>query len=174
MADAQQIRAQRGKLTLGALGNPSLIKSMTPDQLAKLPRGKLFLGTIYGRASGFIERSSLKDEEKFEGLKGSFIGVPNDAANYEETESGVLYIPDAFHNLVAEKLREVQKTDAGASVEFAFEVNVIPAKNPAGYSWELTPAVPFEGKHPLADLMAKAAKLTADKQKQLAAPPPKK
>lgn len=64
-------------------------------------------------------------------------------------------------------LREVQKADPGASVEFAFEVNVIDAKNPAGYSWELIPAVPFEGKHPLADLMAKAAQITAQKQKQI-------
>lgn len=168
MAEAQTIRAQRGKITLGSLGNPAAIKSMSADQLSK-SKGTMFLGTIFGKASGFISRTDLKNEEKFEGLTGSFIGIPGDA-NFEETESGVLYIPDAFHNLVAEKLRQVQKDDPGAACEFAFEVYVIPAKNPAGYSWQLTPAVPFEGKHPLQDLMARAARITEEKRKQLAAP----
>lgn len=165
---ANKIRAQRSKLTLTMLGNASIVKTMTTEELAK-SRGKYLVGTIYGQARDLISRSSPDGlGENYEGLRGSFIGVPSDSARLDEIESGVLFIPDAFHNLVADKLREVKKTSETATVEFAFECYSIPAKNPAGYSWELISAVPFEGKHPLENIMQRAKQLTDARPRAIA------
>ena len=172
MADEIQnkIRLQRSKLTLGDLGIPSTVKTATADQ--KTRDGMLLIGTIFGRASGFVERVNLKQKEgespTFEGLKGTFVGVPADDT-LDEKESGILYIPDAFHNMIAEQLRATATNDGSGrqrlgSVEFAFECYAIEAKNPAGYSWVLRPALPPTGKHPLADMMAQVAQLTAQKK----------
>jgi len=169
MAETEQkIRAQRGKITLGMLGNPAGIKTMDPAAKA-LAKGRYMLGTIYGQVSGFIERADAKGEETFEGLKGAFIAVPADA-NGEDLESGVLFMPDAFHNLIAEQYRKLIENDPKARLEFALEVSTVDAKNPAGYSWEVTPATPFVGAHPLDNIMQRAAQVTAEKRKALAGP----
>jgi hypothetical protein len=168
MADevTQVQRAQKSKLTLGDLGAPGLVNTLPADQLVN---GKYFVGTILGRASGFVERANIKTEEIMEGLKGTFVMVPSEP-RMGEMESGVLFVPDAFHNLLSTPLRKAQDTDNKAALEFALEVYSIKAKNPAGYSWEMYPAVPFTGKHPLDDLMKKVAALPADRAKRLAAP----
>lgn len=140
-------RSQRTKLTLKDLGQPSNVKSMSPEELAK-NKGKYITGWLVGKVRDFIERTSVKDGEVFEGLAGTFMMVPSDE-NREVLESGVLFIPDAFHNLIAAKLREIRKTDETAECEFAFEVSSIAANNPAGYSWNFLPIIPFEGAHPL-------------------------
>lgn len=165
--DLTKPRAQRSKLSLTMLGNPQLVKTMTPDELAK-SKGKYLVGTIYGAASDLVQRSSPDGSDKFEGLRGSFIGVPSDSARLDEIESGVLFIPDAFHTLVADKLREVKKHSETGTVEFAFECYAVPAKNPAGYSWELTPAMQFEGKHPLENLVSRVKQLTDQRAPQRA------
>lgn len=165
--DLTKPRAQRSKLTLSMLGNPQLVKTMTPEELAKT-KGKYLVGTIYGAASEIVQRSSPDGADKFEGLRGSFIGVPSDNTRLDEVESGVLFVPDAFHTLVADKLREVKKHSETATVEFAFECFAIPAKNPAGYSWELVPAMTFEGKHPLENLLGRVRQLTDARPKAIA------
>jgi hypothetical protein len=179
MSDAShtdnKIRLQRTKLTLSDLGMPALVKTARADQKTK--DGMLFMGTVYGRASGFIERINDKQKEgeapTFEGLKGVFVGVPADDA-LDEKESGLLWIPDAFHNMIAEQLRLTETIVDGkprlGSIEFAFEVYSIEAKNPAGYSWVLRPAVPPTGKHPLADLMDRAKKIQIDRRDQIEGP----
>jgi len=161
------IRAQRSKITLTGIGNPSLVKNMTPEELAA-GGGKYFVGSIYGAASDLIERASPDGADKFEGLRGSFVAVPSDRERFEEQESGVMFIPDAFHTLIADKLKEVKKTSDSATVEFAFDCYAIPAKNPAGYSWELVPALPFEGKHPLGSLFEKVSAARDARAKELA------
>ena len=162
-------RLQKGKITLGDLGAPALIKTLPPD---KLVGGKYFVGSLMGKASGFVERTALKAEpgkEVMEGLSGFFRGIPSDLQR-DEMESGVLFIPDAFHNLIATKLREAQAKDATAEVEFAFDAYSIPAKNPAGYSWELRPAIEMQGVDPLESLAKKMALLKDNRAKQIAAP----
>jgi hypothetical protein len=171
---AENMRSQRTKLTLKDLGTPALVAAMSPEDLGK-SGGKYIMGYLTGKASGFVVRAKEKPEPgekpEYEGLAGIFVMVPSDP-NKEELESGVLFIPDAFHNLIASQLREVQASspDKGGVVEFVFEVASIAAKNPAGYSWEFKPAIPFKGKHLLDDTLAVVRKLQADKMKQLPAP----
>lgn len=154
MADTEtRQRSQRTKLTLKDLGQPSRVGQMSPAELTA-SKGRYVMGYLVGKASGFIERSDPKTDEKFEGLAGTFMSIPSDVGT-DELESGVLFIPDAFHNLIAAKLREAKKDDINAEVEFAFEISSIVAKNPAGYSWDFRPAIPFEGKHALDDTLGK-------------------
>jgi hypothetical protein len=166
------MRSQRTKLTLKDLGEGAMVKAMTAEQL-KASGNKCIIGYLVGRARGFVDRTDEKTAEKFEGLLGAFRMVPSDTSR-EQLESGVLFIPDAFHNLVGDRLREVRKTDENATVEFAFEVSSIPAKNPAGYSWNFQPAMEFTGKNPLDELAAKALQIVAARQKQLAGPAARK
>jgi hypothetical protein len=164
------IRSQRSKITLKDMGNPSMIKGMSAEQLAPT-KGRLVLGYLLGKASSFVERTQPNTAEKFEGLSGAFALMPADP-EAEELESGVLFIPDAFHNLIAVKLRELQKTDPAAECEFVFEVAAIKAGNPQGYSWDFKPAKEFAGAHPLENLFADVKKI-ADMRKapsQLEAP----
>lgn len=173
MADAKQEmldtpRSWRGKLTLRDVGSPELVKTLTAEQI-HANGGKYILGYLSGKATGFIKRTNPKDNVEMEGLAGSFWCMPADASR-EELESGILFIPDAFHNLVADALHQAQEKDEHASVEFAFEVSSIPAKNAAGYSWDVKPVLKFSGVHVLSDTMAKVRQIAAQKQKALPAP----
>lgn len=159
----------RGKITLAALGDPGRVKTLSVEELAK-SKGKYFLGTITGRATGFVTRTDDKKQETFEGLKGTFVALPADPER-ETIESGVLFIPDAFHNMVAEELRHAQKDDEDAVLEFSLEFYSIIAKNPAGYSWHAESAIKRKGKHPLADLVQQTKALQAKKHPALLAAP---
>lgn len=163
MADTQEPhnRAQRTKITLADIGVPSAVKAMTPEQLAK-SGGKLVLGRLIGIAGKFVVRKSPKDQTEFEGLGGSFRVIPADPAA-EELESGVMFIPDAYHNMIAGQLRKAQENDAGATVSFSFQVSAIPAKNPAGYSWEFLPLLKPAGTNALDDLWTETVKLAPPK-----------
>lgn len=153
------------KLALKDLGNPAYVTTMTDAELSKA-NGKHYMGMLIGRASTVIKRTDPKTDEEREGLAGTFIMRPSKEGEAEK-ESGLLWIPDAFHNLVAGKLVEAQKTDPQANIEFAFDVSSIKATNPRGYSWQFIPAVPFEGKHPLDDMISR---ITAQKSKTIEAP----
>jgi hypothetical protein len=139
--------SQRTKLVLKDLGNPDEIKSQ-PDTVRRM-----VLGTLVGRAGGFIERTNPKDGEVMEGLTGEFRSIP---ANPEadQLESGVLFIPDAFHNLIASKLREAKKADANAVINFAFEVASVRATNPQGRSWDFKPMIDAGEENPLDKLVS--------------------
>ena len=134
--------SQRGKLVLKDLGNPDAIKSQ-PDTVRRL-----VLGTLIGIADGFQERTNPKDGEVMEGLIGQFRSIPADP-EADQLESGVLFIPDAFHNLIAATLRKAKETDANAKVNFAFEVASIRATNPQGRSWDFKPLIENETENPL-------------------------
>lgn len=153
----QKIREQTSKLTLANMGMPALVNDATKRDA----QGRYYVGRIVGRVDSLCERTSPKDQTKFEGLEGNFIFIPSEPGR-EELESGVMFIPDAFHNLIAEQFREAIAKDAGASIEFVLNVYSIQAKNPAGYSWVMKPVVPFVGKHPLDNMLALAA--AADKK----------
>ena len=158
-------RSIRGKLVLKDLGNPDAIKAMASDIK------RLVLGQLIGMASGFVERTDPKTGEQFEGLSGLFRSVPADKSE-DELESGVLFIPDAFHNVIASKLREVLKADPSASVNFAFEVASIRASNPQGRSWDFKPLWD-EAENPI-DRLIKAQPLQVeDKSNVKTIEPPK-
>jgi hypothetical protein len=162
-------RSQRSKLALKDFGNPAaFIANLGPEAMAA-NKGKAVMGYLVGRAVDFVERTMPKTEEHFEGLKGDFVVMPIDP-NMEEMESGVLFIPDAFHNLIASRLRDALKVDPGAALEFTFEISAIVAKNPAGYSWNFQPAVEFTGKHPLEQQLKVAKQLLDSRQKAIAGP----
>jgi hypothetical protein len=151
-------RIQKGKLTLSDFGPGALVKTVTPD---KKPNGFFYMGTIIGRVVDVLARANPKagsenQPDTFEGLKGNFLFQPSNT-EMDEMESGVLFIPDAFHNLLSDQLRVEQKKDASATIEFAMDVFTVEAKNPAGYSWVMKPAFPPEGKHPLENIAAKVA-----------------
>lgn len=169
-------RSQRTKITPADLGAPALVKTLPVGQ------DTYFLGTLVGIVSGFVERSGLKDDQKFEGLRGMFRSIPS-TPDRDELESGVLFIPDAFHNMIAAKLRAAQVKDPNAVLEFAFEVCSVRANNPAGYSWDYRPMQEDDGKNPIDELIKRAKLLEAPRtlkaiedrnKKAVSAPPAKK
>jgi hypothetical protein len=146
------LRSQRSKLVLKDLGNPDEIKSMS-DTVRRL-----VLGTLIGIADGFIERTNPKDGEIMEGLTGQFRSIPA-KEDAEELESGILFIPDAFHNLIAGTLRTEKAKDANAKVNFAFEIAAVRAVNPQGRSWDFKPLIESETENPLDAFMGNVGKL---------------
>lgn len=139
--------SQRTKLVLKDLGNPDAIKSQKDDVK------RLVLGTLVGRASGFIERTNPKDGEVMEGLTGEFRSIPADA-EADQLESGVLFIPDAFHNLIAARLKKAKEADANAVINFAFEVASVRATNPQGRSWDFKPMIDPGEENPMDKLVS--------------------
>lgn len=152
--------AQRTKITLKDIGEPSKVKTLPADQ------NKFVLGTLVGIATKFVERENATKTEKFEGLGGSFRVIPAADSGTEPLESGVLFIPEAFHNMISENLRQAQVNDEGASLNFAFEVASIRANNPAGYSWELTPLIESTAENPIDKLMALIPALAAPEHRE--------
>lgn len=161
-----KIRAQRGKITLTDIKDMAGAVSMA--------NGPVVVGYLAGQAASFIKRKNLKTDEDMEGISGNFIAVPTNPDG-EELESGILFLPDAFHNIISTELRHVQAQDGqkDAVLDFALEVSMIPAKNPAGYSWQMKPATPPRGRHILQDQISLVTKLQADNAKRLLAAPKK-
>lgn len=166
-------RSQRTKLVLSDLGEPAIIKTRPESERSYV------LGTLIGTATKFVERKSLKQnadgsQDIFEGLGGSFRSIPSDPEK-AELESGVLFIPDAFHNVIANVLRPLIKEDGNGKVDFMFEVSTIRAKNPAGYSWDFRPMISIAAANPLDALIARAGELKlVEGKRMLAIAPPEK
>lgn len=158
-------RSQRTKLALKDLGEPAMIKTLPEKEQAK----GYFLGTLAGIATGFVTRKNPKDEtEVFEGLAGTFRSIPS-SEERDELESGILFIPDAFHNMIAGPLKQMLATDANAQLKFAFEIFSVPAKNPAGYSWSFTPLADPDVKNPMDEFLSGLGSVkTVGKEKRLA------
>lgn len=159
------------KLALKDMGNPKIIATQ-PETVREI-----HLGVLMGQANDFVTRTIEKDSSVMEGLAGNFRVVPVDldgtVHDTEAKESGILWIPDAFHNIIAGKLRAAKATDPGATIDFIFDVVVIRANNPQGYSWQFNPIREFSGKNPLDELFneygaTKHAQIAArEKAKQL-------
>lgn len=149
-------RAQRTKITAAdSFGNPAVVK----DPNSPNP---YVMGLLVGRVDKIVQRKSPKDGSVFDGLGGHFLSIPSDPA-MEEIESGVLFIPDAFHTILAQQLAAAQENDPAAVVEFVYEVASIRANNPAGYSWQYTPDREFTGTHPLRNLIS-STNVTAERK----------
>lgn len=180
MADAKETpvarnRSQRTKLTLGDFGNASVVKldpNGQADPAIKMVldknKGRYPMGIILGNASGFVKRTSQKDDTTFEGLAGEFRFIPADKAR-DELESGVLFIPDAFHNLIAAKLRKALEADPNAKCKMALAVSSIPAKNAAGYSWDMMPLTAPEPNNAIDELLSDILTIPAVKTLMLTA-----
>lgn len=135
-------RSQRTKLVLKDLGEPALIKAQAPEIKS------LLLGTLMGIASDFVSRQSPDKTQTFEGLAGQFRSIPADPKS-DELESGIIFMPDAFHNLIAANLKTAKAADKDATISFAFEVSSVRANNPAGYSWDFKPKIEAAANNPL-------------------------
>lgn len=156
--------AQRTKLSLRDLGEGAMIKTLPEDQM------KYIIGTLYVMASKIIERKNPKaggdgEPDTFEGLGGQFRMVPADPKR-EPLESGVLFIPDSFHNMISAAMKNAQGDDPNAEMLIAFEVASVRAKNPQGYTWQFTPMVE-RAENPMDNFVAAIAN---SKQAQIAAP----
>jgi hypothetical protein len=140
--------AQRTKIVPKDLGDPSIIK-LQPEETKRY-----MLGTIIGIVTGFVFRADLKDaDRKMEGLSGSFRSIPADEKR-DELESGILWLPDAFHNIIAATFRKMSEDDKNAQLRFAYEIYSIRASNPIGYSWEFKPKIEATGGNPLNELLS--------------------
>lgn len=156
--------AQRTKLVLKDLGEPAMVKTLTDGQ------NRYVLGTLYVMASSVISRKNPKaggdnEPDTYEGLAGTFRMVPSDAKR-DTLESGILFVPDAFHNMIADTVKAATKDDPNAIVRTAFEIASIKAANPAGYSWEFKPLMQ-QAVNPMDNFVGEIAE---HRQKMLAAP----
>lgn len=164
-------RSQRTKLALKDLGEPAMVKTLPEKDKAK----GYFMGTLIGVVTGIVSRKNPKDDtEVFEGLAGTFRAIPSDTKR-DEIESGVLFIPDAFHNMIVAPFKVMQATDKNSVLNFAFEVTSIPAANPIGYSWQFTPLAEPDAENPLDAILNSLGKLNqVGETRRLQLAPPEK
>lgn len=126
-----------------------------PKRIHGLPsdQREMKLGLLVGAASGHFNTTNPVTGEVYEGIKGQF-----EYTDFDETRpvliSGKMFLPNGVDEMVNEAL----KSSEGAAVQFAFEVSVFRADNPAGYSWKLTPLMEATVNDPLAELRALADK----------------
>lgn len=138
----------KSKLVFKDLGEPALVKTLPEGQT------KLMLGTIIGIADGIKIAKGPDGVSAFEGLKGTFEGVPADPTK-DTVRSGVTFLGDAFQ---ADIVALLKSDDAPESVSFAYEVWVVKAANPAGYSWALAPKMKATEADPLSAMRALVAR----------------
>lgn len=161
----------RSKVVTKDLGDP---KSFGTDRLKK--DGRILLGMIGGIANAVSARKTdPKDDTKLSyGLSGSFRAIPADD-KLPIVESGLIYLRDEMHGVIASQLRNQPSgtnPEGADNVKFLFNIYLIPASNPAGYTFEHEPLSTgvdgVEVVDPLAIVFQSHA--GADKPKQLAAP----
>lgn len=123
---------QKTKLTLKdiASGNPKKIMALLPEK-----EESIVVGTIIGIASGIKNGKGADGVTPAKGLAGDFEGTPADT-ELDVVRSGVCYLPEAFMNPIFDLL---EKEGGPDSVQFAAEVLLMRAANPAGYSWAMRP-----------------------------------
>lgn len=134
----------KSKLVFKDLGEPALVKALPEGQ------DKMLLGSIIGIADGIKLAKGPDGVSQFEGLKGTFEGVPADPKR-DTVRSGVAFLGDAFQ---ADILALLKDENGPETVSFAYEVWVVKAKNPAGYSWALAPKMPAAEADPLSSMRA--------------------
>lgn len=128
-----------------------------PKKIAALPEGenKLMMGTVFGVIDRMVQRT-MPTGQIFEGFGGQFEAVPADK-DLPTINSGVLYLPGGFFELLAVPFKEAsgaaeKNGTAAPTMRFAFEVSAVKANNPAGYSWEYTPLTEPNTIDPLSEM----------------------
>lgn len=92
---------------------------------------------IYGVASD-TKVKTLTDTrdgsvKNYEQLKGQFRGI--NLTTGERFQSGILYLPEGIHELLAEPLKAAHAANEDAEVTFGFDVFSEKRKNVAGYGY---------------------------------------
>lgn len=115
---------------------------------------RVAMGTLIGICTDTFERT-MPDQSTYKGLKGTFEYTPLDDEK-PIYQSGSLYLPSGFQSMIEEVIEATN--DKGerlnANMSFAFEIAIIRAGNPQGYSWELTPLAEPGEADPLKELRA--------------------
>lgn len=174
MADPNAVDPVQGltKLTLATVGgNPSI---------AKVEQRRVPVAVFFGNASGIKTVDDPTTNKTFIALTGAFNAI--NLQNNNQFMSGILYLPDAFQNMVVailndqERHRARHRDQMGAfrfsGVDFSFQIDAVPAKNPAGYSWVLKNLLPPSKSDPLA-LLRNRTLLMLGQQKLISGPPQK-
>ena len=130
--------------------------SMRPQQLLAQPENvnAMVLGVVYGAVTDDKKMTSATGEV-MQGLAGKFVYrstnpeiAPDCAAYVFWPASG--FLTDVFAHLRAPAYD-------GAPIEFAYEISVLRAANPAGYTWGYRPLIETAEGDPLEKLEAKIA-----------------
>jgi len=154
MADTRA-KAVKAKIVPGTdLGNPKAVTLLPENER------RMMMGTVMGYVDKIITRT-MPNGEVYEGFSGYFEAIPSNP-ELPVVQSGVCYFPSGFHNLIAEPLKDAQKTDENARIDFVFEVSAVKSNNPQGYSWEYTPKIASKSSDPLAHLRASTTEALTD------------
>lgn len=158
------------KLSLSAFNPKLMLGKLYPDGAPPMP--ELLLGNIIGIANGIKKGTAADGVTPTQGLMGNFEvefieQKGKDGKTLENVASGVAYLPEAFMDPIIHLLAgevnaqgEVIK-DPVSSVQFAYGVYIIPANNPAKYSWQLRPLLDASANDPLAAMKSQLKALPA-------------
>lgn len=96
------------------------------------------LGVLYGRADKLVTRTAPNGSDVFEGAGGLFEYVPADETK-DVLRAGVLWLPGGIDEIVLTPLREAAEKGEKIAINLAFEMGIMRATNPQGYSWTMRP-----------------------------------
>jgi hypothetical protein len=139
------------------------LTNFNPKLFFGQPEGtqELYLGRLIGTGNGVKNAVAQDGVTPMYGLKGTF-GAEY-STDREAESSGVLFLPEAYMGPMLDLFED--KTNASGEVEreavksldFAYDVFVIKAANPAGYSWSLRPLLEVAASDPLEAIRARIA-----------------
>ena len=113
------------------------------------------IARIFGMASGIKQVVDKVRGDTFESITGQFGAVNLQTGN--AYESGVLYLPKGIHDMIEAAVRSIPKDAPSSTVDFALEIRVVKADNPAGYSYEAVNLIPAKVVSPLEELRKQIA-----------------
>jgi len=151
------------KITLTNFNPKLFFAAVAAAAAAKQPEPQeLLLGRLVGTGNGIKNAVAQDGVTPMYGLKGTF-GAEYTAEGREDESSGVLFLPEAYMGPMLDMFED--KTDANGvvireavkSLDFAFDIFVIKANNPAGYSWSIRPLLEAAASDPLAAIRARIA-----------------
>lgn len=140
------------------------LTNFNPKVFFAQPEGtnEFLLGRLVGSGNGVKNAVAQDGVTPMYGMKGDF-GMEFTDANREDERSGVLFLPEAFMSPMLDQLEDTTDEATGEvikgakSIDFAFDVFVIKAANPAGYSWSLRPLLETSASDPLAAVKLRIA-----------------
>jgi hypothetical protein len=124
VVEEAETQSERAKITMQSLGNPAAVKGAAEGSV-------MVLGYIRGQITG-KRPEMLPDGSKTWSLTGDFTALTADGR--KEIKAGRLFFPAGIME------RYIAIVDAGRFEYIAVEVRSIPAKNAAGYSYEIVNA----------------------------------
>ena len=126
---------------------------------------KVVVGAIYGKAVDLVTRANPSGGDPYVGFAGQFEITPaitdKDKGGSDETvRSSVMFVPDAFRDVLRTALDKVLYPDPnkpdrkarGVSVTFAAKVLLVKAENKDGYAWGLEIVEAPTADDPLTDM----------------------